>query len=280
MNLDDPGALKRFLAKHDLAPRKGLGQHFLCSSRVVNAIVAACADCKGILEIGPGPGVLTGPLSEAAQQLVALEVDERVPAALAESAPKAKVVMQDALEADLGAILSGLPEPRAVVSNLPYYITGPLITRIAEAAPHYDMAVLMMQKEVAERILAKPGNSNRGSLSVYLQFLFDIAKVVDAPGGAFMPPPKVDSLVLKLTPRRNELGANPAVLFPLVRMAFGQPRKTLRNNLLGDVAIKGHLDELLAEAGIQATLRPHQLEDSQWLTLANLIDKLKDQRLG
>jgi 16S rRNA (adenine1518-N6/adenine1519-N6)-dimethyltransferase len=270
LNLADPKHLRAFLSKHELSARKGLGQHFLCSSTVVGAIAAEVQGCGGVLEIGPGPGVLTSALSEVAGELIALEVDDRMIAALADSAPKADVRKLDALEADLPTILRELPEPRAVVSNLPYYITGPLITRIAEAKDFYQRTVLMMQREVGERILAPAGGSDRGSLSVYLQTQFEIRRVCKVPPGAFLPPPKVDSVVLALVPKPREDWHTPE-FFKLIRSSFAQPRKTLVNNLIS----AGHAREdalaAVERSGFDERVRPQQLTEEQWVALSRSL---------
>ncbi len=266
LNLADPATLRRFLGRHGIEPSKGLGQHFLCSEMVVNAISERLQGCRSLLEIGPGPGILTTKLSEQSERMVALELDSRMAAALAESAPRAEVRFVDALKSDLSEILEVLPEPRGVVSNLPYYITGPLLTHIAGASSRWDKAVLMMQKEVAERILAQPGNSDRGSLSVYLQAQFSIDKVCDVPAGAFLPPPKVESTVLELVPLR--LGY-PQEFFDFVRSGFRQPRKTLANNLLASGFVREEIFGRLASAGLDDRIRPHMLTQDEWLTVFN-----------
>ncbi len=262
MRLDQPEILRAFLKRHGLRPDKGLGQHFLVSPTVVDAIVAAASSCKGVLEVGPGPGVLTGPLSEAAERTVAVEVDATMPLLLAQSAPRAEVVRGDALTIDLGSILDGLPSPRAVVSNMPYYITGPLLGRFADVRDRFDVAVLMMQKEVAERILARPGKRERGALSVALQSQFEITRVCHVPAGAFLPPPKVDSAVLRLVPRLSALSDE---ALKLVRLGFAQPRKTLVNNLVAGLHIAR--DEAVARVeavGLLETVRPAELTEAEW----------------
>lgn len=265
MNFTEPGALKAFLARHNLVAKKGLGQHFLCSGPVVSKIVEAAAMCRGVLEIGPGPGILTSPISERVEKLIALELDARMPAALAESAPRAEVLELDALTADLASILARLPTPRAVVSNLPYYITGPLLTRIANARECFDIAVLMMQREVAARVLAPAGHPDRGSLSVFLQSQFDIFKICDAPAGAFLPPPKVDSTVLRLVPNGIERSE---ALLKFVRLGFTQPRKTVANNISAGLQIpRSRVLDALADLGHSATVRPQQLTVDQWVEL-------------
>ncbi len=228
----------------------------------------AVSEMRGILEIGPGPGVLTGPLSRRCERLIALEIDPALPRALAESSPAAEIRPLDALQADLKAILRELPMPRAVVSNLPYYITAPLLTRIAEAGEAFDLAVLMMQKEVAERIRAPAGARERGSLSVYLQAHFEIDRLAEVPPGAFLPPPKVQSTVLRLSPRDRLPGDFPKVaFFKFVRGSFAQPRKTLRNNLLA-LGVSGEQATFRIErAGLSPTARPSEATLDQWLRL-------------
>jgi len=271
LDLTDPGSLKAFLGRHGLSADKRLGQHFLCSSRVVGAIAERLSHCKGVFEIGPGPGVLTAALGERADKVIAIELDERMIDALTESAPKVDVRKQDALRADYEAILHELPAPRALVSNLPYYITGPLLTRIAEARAHYDVAVLMMQKEVAERVLAGPKTSERGSLSVYLQSQFEIEKVVAAPAGSFLPPPKVDSTVLQFKP----LSSSPsAQFFKLVRLSFAQPRKTLANSLVSGLHVER--DQALSwimDSGLGELARPQELSLSEWVALEGTMKR-------
>lgn len=267
MNLTDAATLRRFLDKHNLAAKKGLGQHFLCSGPVVSRIVESLADCRGLLEIGPGPGVLTAPLSEHAEKLIAIELDPGMIGSLSDSAPTADVRREDALKADLAALLGELPTPRGVVSNLPYYITGPLLTRIAEARQHFDRAVLMMQREVAQRVQAQPRESLRGSLSVFLQLQFEIRKVADAPAGAFLPPPKVDSTVLMFIPKTGD--AIDAKLFRLVRLGFAQPRKTLANNLVAGYRVeRPQALEWITAAVLGEKARPQELSLDEWQRLA------------
>lgn len=210
-------------------------------------------------------------LCESCEKVAAIEIDSRMVEALAESAPCAQVIQQDALTADLSGMLLELPSPRAVVSNLPYYLTGPLLTRIAEARANFDIAVLMMQKEVARRVVAEANSPERGSLGVFLQLQFTISKVADAPAGAFVPAPKVDSEVLSFKVKVPDYPSNlETTLFSLIRIGFKQPRKTLVNNLLAlanrDVAI-----DAIAKLGLDARIRPQQLQNSQWVELAQVL---------
>lgn len=222
--------------------------------------------CQGILEIGPGPGVLTGPISERAERMIALELDPRFVRMLAASAPRAEVRQADALQTDIAAVLQELPEPRAIVSNLPYYITAPLLQRVADARLYIDRAVLMMQKEVADRVVAPAGDGDRGSLSVYLQALFAIRRVASVPAGAFLPPPKVDSAVLRFDTLPGE---HPESLFKLVRMGFTQPRKTLANNLSAGLRLdRDPLLDIFEGLGWREKVRAQDLTLEQWQALA------------
>jgi 16S rRNA (adenine1518-N6/adenine1519-N6)-dimethyltransferase len=269
VNLSDPETLKAFLSRHGLSASKGLGQHFLVSRKAVDAIVGACQTCSGILEIGPGPGVLTSPLSEQATKVIALELDDRMIGALGESAPKADVRNVDALKADLAAILDELPAPTAIVSNLPYYITGSLLQAIAQQRERIEAAVLMMQKEVGVRIMAKEKASERGSLSVFLQAQFEISTIIQVPAGAFLPPPKVDSIVLKFVPRSK---VPPSPFFRIVRLGFAQQRKTLANNLANGLHIPREqaLRAILA-SGLGEKARPQELTLEEWESLSETL---------
>ena len=274
MKLYDPGTLTAFLKRYGIAASKGLGQHFLCSESAVDSIIEAVGPSRGICEIGPGPGVLTSPLSLLAEKTIALELDQCMIQALKESSPSAEVRKQDALDVDLISLLLELPEPRAVVSNLPYYITGPLVSRIAEARDYYSVAVLMMQREVAQRIIAKAGKRERGSLSVYLQSQFEISLVAQVPASAFLPPPKVDSTVLKFVPK-SFVGDETFQkdFYRIVRISFAQPRKTLANNLVAGLhRSREEMVEAIEAVGLEEKIRPHDLTQAQWVELCQRLE--------
>jgi 16S rRNA (adenine1518-N6/adenine1519-N6)-dimethyltransferase len=267
--LTDPGALKGFLRRHGLWTDKGLGQHFLVSKPAVASIVDALDGVKGVFEIGPGPGVLTGPLSERYERVAAIEIDARFVRVLAESAPRAEIVQGDALEVDWLEHLRSLPTPLAIVSNLPYYITAPLLQRVADVYREFDRAVLMMQREVAVRIAAPAGHSERGSLSVFLQGHFSISRVVDVPAGSFLPPPKVDSRVLRFDPRSDAPGSD---LYRLVRLGFAQPRKTLANNLAAGLGRpRDEVIDMFESLMLDEKVRAAVLTEAQWRALAERL---------
>ncbi len=236
-----------------------MGQHFLISSGVIGRILSASSSFSGVLEIGPGPAVLTQPLSEKAK-VTAFELDEGMAAFAQTQAPLAEVHRIDALQADWEGALLALPEPRGIVSNLPYQITGPLLGRCADAAHLVTGCVLMMQREVGHKILALPGDSNRGYLSVWLQGVFEISHVCDAAPGCFLPPPKVSSVVLKFVPKPSRPASD---LLKMIKQGFVQPRKTLSNNLRS----MGVTQEMIESCGLSASVRPHQLTMEQWQNL-------------
>lgn len=257
------------MARHGYRPRKRWGQHFLISQRVVDAIVGRLEGMAGVLEVGPGPGVLTRPISQAGIDVLAVEIDPVALSALAESAPRAKVISGDALEIDLSSLLEQMPNPRAVVSNIPYNITGPLLTAFAACRGKYERAALMMQREVGTRLVAKVGNSDFGSLSVFIQSQFRIVKVVDVPPSAFLPPPKVSSVVLELTPLPDQPSED---FFRLIRAGFTQPRKTLANNFLAIGLERPRVARLLADLGHPPTIRPHQVGLDDWRRMSEYLE--------
>ncbi len=243
-----------------------MGQHFLISTRVIGRILSASSSFSGVLEVGPGPAVLTLPLSLEAK-VIAFELDEGMAAFAQTQAPTADIQRIDALQADWEGALMALPEPRGIVSNLPYQITGPLLGRCADSAHLISGCVLMMQREVGHKILALPGDSNRGYLSVWLQGVFDITHVCDAPPGCFLPPPKVSSVVLRFVPKPARPHND---LLKMIKQGFVQPRKTLSNNLRS----MGATQEMIESCGLSASVRPHQLTMEQW---QNLHQKLSSR---
>ncbi|MCG9895636.1 MAG: hypothetical protein MH204_09195 [Fimbriimonadaceae bacterium] len=224
---------------------------------MIRQILAAADGLAGVLEIGPGPGILTQGLA-ARSTVIALELDDRLAEEAARVAPKARILRQDALQADWAALLGELPQPCGIVSNMPYQISAQLLVRTADCAGLIDRAVLMMQKEVGEKLLALPGDSRRGSLSVWIQACFTLQRVCSVPPGAFRPPPKVDSLVLRLTPRAEPAWTSREQ--SLVRRAFSRPLKTLGNNLKQEVVD-------WEAADVSPGSRPHQLVEEEWKRL-------------
>jgi 16S rRNA (adenine1518-N6/adenine1519-N6)-dimethyltransferase len=275
LDLADRKTLRAFLGKHGLWASKGLSQHFLCSREVVGAIENRLSGISGALEIGPGPGVLTSMLCEKCDRVLAIELDSKMLPALAESAPCAEVNAGDALKVDWAGFLERFGRPRALVSNIPYAITGPILTKAAEVRMHYDKAVLMMQKEVGQRVLAQAGHSERGSLSVFLQAQFEISKVCDVPRSAFLPVPKVDSVVLEFIPNQTGVSAaSERKFFAFVRNGFRMPRKTLENNVMNLAGSRETARSWLRNANIPEKARPQDLVFDQWQKLWKESEKL------
>ena len=215
-----------------------LGQNFLVSTTAPRAIVDALGNLSDstVLEIGPGSGVLTELLAPRAKHLLAVEVDPALAASLQQTWPppgSVEIVCQDILRFDLGAWAAQRGVHLQVIGNLPYYISSPILMHLFAHSACIDRAVLMAQREVAERIVAAPGSSAYGLLSATTQMYAMVENLMTLPPEAFSPPPKVFSSVIRLTMRSRfeELGVTPAGFIPFLRRVFALKRKTLGNNL-------------------------------------------------
>ena len=250
-------------------PRKRFGQHFLHDPGIIRRIVAAVAPRPGerLAEIGPGQGALTAPLLEACGELDVVELDRDLAAALPQRLAgrgHLRVHAADALRFDFRALGPSL----RVVGNLPYNISTPLLFHLLEQADHIRDMHFMLQREVVARMAAPPGARARGRLSVMIQYHCEVAQLFDIGPGAFRPPPRVESAFVRLVPRaRPPVDAgDPGRFACLVRQAFSQPRKTLRNNL------RGLLDEqALADAGVDPRARPATLTLDAFAALARRL---------
>ena len=260
--------LRDVIARHGIAPRKSLGQHFLLDPALLDRIVRAAAPLRGVnvVEIGPGPGGLTRALlSSDAASVTAVEIDPRAVAAVVElrtqHPDRLHIVEADAREADPIALVAA---PRAIVANLPYNIGTSLLISWLHKASEFRSMTLMFQEEVAERITAAPGSEAYGRLAVLAGLTVQAEIVMRVPAGAFTPPPKVASAVVHLMPLADQ---PPPVLLAAVRRvteaAFGQRRKMLRRSLkpLGGEA-------LLTAAGITPERRPETLTQEEFIRLA------------
>jgi 16S rRNA (adenine1518-N6/adenine1519-N6)-dimethyltransferase len=263
--------LREVIARHGLDARRSLGQHFLLDANLTARIVrlAGVLDGRNVIEIGPGPGGLTRALLDSgAAGITAIELDARAVAAIEELAAGAdgrlRVIAADALSLDLGALVAA---PRQVVANLPYNIASPLLVRMLRQADAFERLTLMFQQEVAERICAVPGSGEYGRLSVLAQWICEVALVQRIPPAAFVPPPKVWSAVVRLTPHMTQPDAAAfARMERLTAAAFGQRRKMLRGALkpLGGEA-------LLREAGIAPERRAETLTVAEFVNLAHAV---------
>jgi 16S rRNA (adenine1518-N6/adenine1519-N6)-dimethyltransferase len=246
-------------------PRKRYGQHFLHDRGVIAKIVAAVDPQPGdaIVEVGPGTGALTRPLLDRVPRLEAIEIDRDLAARLEAEHSRLRLHRGDVLKFDFAQLPTGL----RVVGNLPYNVSTPFLFRLVEVADRLRDAHVMLQKEVVDRMVAAPSTSEYGRLSVMLQYRFEMRKLFDVKPGAFRPPPKVDSAVVRLVPRRGGLGAkDAAALARVVTAAFTKRRKTLRNALAGVVDEDG-----LRALGIDPRLRPENLGVPQYVAIANAV---------
>ena len=238
-------------------PRKRFGQHFLHDPGVVRRIVEAIAPAREdvVVEIGPGEGVLTRPLAARAGRLEAIEIDRDLAAALA--AEGLQVHVADALEFDFGVFPQGV----RIVGNLPYNISTPLLFHLARYADRVRDLHFMLQLEVVQRMVARPSTPEYGRLSVMLQTRFRMEKLFKVAAGAFRPPPKVESAVVRLVPLAEPPDCDPRRLEEVVRRAFSARRKTLRNAL-------GLAAEDFAALGIDPGLRPENLSPRDYVRIA------------
>ncbi|SPF35050.1 Ribosomal RNA small subunit methyltransferase A [Candidatus Sulfotelmatobacter kueseliae] len=253
-----------------------LGQHFLNSQDLAARIVEALGDISQdtVLEIGPGRGILTSLLAKRARRLIAVELDRVLAAQLSlkfAMARNVEIIEADILAIDFDSFFGpkpGLgrpgieikPEPVKVVGNLPYYITSDILLRLFEFSKHFESIVIMVQREVADRIAAEPGGRDYGVLSATTQLYARVEKLFTLPPGAFTPPPKVYSTLLRLTidPQMDRLGVAGDGFIDFLRLSFGQKRKTLWNNLktkFPDTELK----RALAEARVKPTARAETL---------------------
>ncbi|HZF33871.1 MAG TPA: 16S rRNA (adenine(1518)-N(6)/adenine(1519)-N(6))-dimethyltransferase RsmA [Candidatus Angelobacter sp.] len=265
--------LRAVIARHGLAARRALGQHFLLDLNLTRRIARAAGDLSHgtVIEIGPGPGGLTRALLEVgARQVIAIERDERCRPALAELEAafpgRLTVIAADALDVDAGRL--GAP-PRRIVANLPYNVATPLLIQWLGMVDAFAGLTLMFQKEVADRLTARPRTKDYGRLSILTQWLTEPRRLFDIPARAFTPPPKVTSTVVQLTPRSAPLhAADRALLERVTAAAFGQRRKMLRQSLKSLTADPA---ALLARVGIEETRRAEELDVGQFCALAQAL---------
>lgn len=279
-----PSAVAALLSAHGLRQRRGLGQHFLTDRRSLERIVQAAelTGSDGVIEVGPGLGVLTLRLADAARHVVAIELDRSLFPALAQvlrGRANAEVRHGDASRLDwvaLGDELRGRYGCATVkvCANLPYNVTSPVIAGLLESGLEFERAVLMVQFEVAERIASPPGSRVYGALSVLVQYWTEPRIVARVPAGAFSPPPRVESAIIALRRRRAPpVSTPPERLFRVVRAGFSQRRKTLANALSGGLGRpKDDVQAALRVAGIAPGRRAETLSLAEWDAVAGALD--------
>ena len=273
-----PKRMNEILDSNDFKFKKKFGQNFIVDKNVIDNIVdKALVDSDTlVVEIGPGAGSLTCGLASRAGHVLCYEIDTSLKDILSSNLSdfdNVDVIYCDFLKADVVNDLKKFSFSKIyVVANLPYYITTPIIMKIIEDKISIDKIVVMVQKEVGDRFRAVPGSRDYGSLSVYLNYYFDISKVLDVSRNVFMPKPNVDSIVVSFNRKQNNFSLkNEDLFFSIVRDSFKQKRKNIRNNLKGyDLSI---ISSVLEKYGYDLSVRAEELDISVFVDIANSLTK-------
>lgn len=277
------------LKKHGFAIQKKFGQNFLVNSHVIEKIIRAAGITREdfVLEIGPGIGTLTQYLCEKAGKVLAVEIDKKLIPILDETLSgydNVTIINDDILKADMASLVKeyGNNRPAKIVANLPYYITTPIIMEIFERHIPLSDITIMVQKEVADRIQAKPGSGDYGALSLAVQYYARPELVANVPPNCFIPRPKVGSAVIKLVPYGKPVYhvEDEGLLFMLVRASFNQRRKTFVNGIANFEGLKYGKDDVaraLDALGIDRDVRGEALSLEQFAAIANYLSKLRIQ---
>lgn len=285
--LTSPGVTRAVLARFGIRARKKYGQNFLTDGNIVRGIVEAAGITKDdcVLEIGPGIGTMTQYLSEAAGTVVCVEIDETLRPVLSqtlEDCSNVEIIWGDVLKTDLRELSERFNEgkPLKVVANLPYYVTTPILLRLLEDKGRFESITVMVQKEVAERICAGPGNKEYGALSLAVQYYSSPELVLKVPPACFMPRPAVESAVLHLQAYEEPpVEADEKFMFALIRASFNQRRKTLANGISHGFHYKGRVltrkeaEEALAAIGLSPDIRGEKLSLEEFAALSRQLEK-------
>lgn len=286
MNLENRFEMRQLMEKYHITAQKKYGQNFLTDESVLDGIIDAADITKEdtVLEIGPGLGTLTRRLSDAAAKVIAVEIDNSLIPVLSETLsdyPNAVVVNADIMKTDIKEVLSsnGADADRKikVVANLPYYITTPIVLKLLEYTDIIDSITIMIQKEVAVRMQAGPGNKDYGALSLAVQYYALPIIKVEAPADCFFPMPGVDSVVINLKSFEEPPveTKNPDYMFKLIRAAFNMRRKTLPNAISsGGLGLtRDQVEEALSKMELSKTIRGEVLTLEQFALLSDLLSE-------
>lgn len=280
-NLSDINTIRRVMEKHGVTFNKGLGQNFLVDPGVCPAMAesAALDENTCVIEIGPGVGVLTAELAKRAGKVISFEVDRRLLPVLKETLEdfsNVEIINEDIMKADLPALIkekcAGMKI--AVCANLPYYITSPIIMLLLESRLPLTAVTVMVQKEAADRLCAEVGSRDGGAVTVAVNYYAESEKLFFVGRDSFLPPPKVDSCVIKLTVREKppvEV-SDETLFFKLVKAAFSQRRKTAENSISAGLGLpKESIAAALEAAGLERTVRAEKLTMHDFAVLAEIL---------
>ncbi|AEH46118.1 16S rRNA (adenine(1518)-N(6)/adenine(1519)-N(6))-dimethyltransferase RsmA [Parageobacillus thermoglucosidasius] len=280
-----PGRTREILEKYGFSFKKSLGQNFLIDTNILRKIVdvAGLSRETGAIEIGPGIGALTEQLARRAKKVVAFEIDQRLLPILEDTLSpyeNVRIIHQDVLKADIHRVIAEEFTDASdimVVANLPYYVTTPIIMKLLTDNLPIRGIVVMLQKEVADRISAQPGTKDYGSLSIAIQYYTEAEKIMTVPRTVFIPQPNVDSAVIRLIKRKQPPVDvdDESFFFQVVRASFAQRRKTILNNLISNLpngkARKEKIERILTENGIDPRRRGETLTMEEFAALSNAL---------
>lgn len=288
MDLSNVHVVRELLQQHGLRPKHKLGQNFLVNRSVLSAIVDGVGAGKDdlVIEVGPGVGTLTRELAAVAGRVLAVELDRELLPVLSktlEPFPNAEVLHADVMQVDLNALIEAkrISGGVHVAANLPYYITTPILMRLLEERLPLGRIVVMVQKEVADRMVARPSTKAYGALSVAVQYYTRPEVIARVARGSFLPPPEVESSVVRLEVREQPpVDARPSTFFRVVKAAFGQRRKTL-NNALGLLGLKKEaVAEILQACGVDGGRRGETLSLQEFAAISRGVQVLEADTVG
>ena len=272
-----PVKFKEKMDKYGFNLKKMFGQNFIIDENIINSIIVKSGVDKDtlVIEIGPGAGSLTYKLSEYSRNVLCYEIDTTLKELLSDNlngCSNVEIIYKDFLKADVFSDIKKYDYKKLyVVANLPYYITTPIIIKFIEENIPVDKLVVMVQKEVGDRFKAIPGTKDYNSLSIYLNYYFDVKKILDVSKNVFIPKPNVDSIVVEFSRKIDKPKLhNEELFFKLVKDSFVQKRKTLRNNLKGYDLEK--IEKVLNKYGFDLSIRAEQLPIEIFVDIANILN--------
>lgn len=275
-----PKKMQEILDNNNFKLKKQFGQNFIVDENIINSIINKADIDKDtlVIEIGPGAGSLTYKLAMSAKEVLCYEIDESVRDVLysnLEGFSNVNIIFKDFLTANIKEDIKDYSYNKLyVVANLPYYITTPIIIKLIEENINVDKLVVMVQKEVGNRFKAEPKTKDYGSLSVFINYYFDVKKILDVSRNVFIPKPNVDSIVVEFTKKENRtIVKNEELFFKLIRDSFNQKRKTLRNNLKDynlDV-----IEEVLKKYSLDLQVRAEALPIDVFINIADALESVK-----